>query len=149
MTDFVNLTNGLHCCPWLAEQQPQPHYLRIQSTWCEQKLWTEVLDSVGPDFLMHLAVGAHIVVHDFSEKQRITQACWQGLVWVRFACERIWGCPERPAIMRNGHNATDYFAGQMVDLPPRTRQQVRYFRQWTDPLEPLTYELCPNQLRPR
>lgn len=136
MVDFINLTRGLMCC-----EVENPHYLRIQSTWCEQKRWEDVLATVGPDFLYHLAVGEPIRVHDVSERMRMTRACWQGLTWIRFACERLWGAVETPAIARGGVNATRYFEEELVKISPRVKKQVEYFGGFYRG-KPLDYDIC-------
>jgi hypothetical protein len=120
--DFLNLSNGLACC-----QPNNPHFLRIQSTWCEQKLWDDVLGTVGPDFLYHLATADRIVVHDVSEKRRVPRALWQGLPWVIYACERVWGLDARPIHSRSGMNVTRYFLEAFATLDHRLVRQVAYF----------------------
>lgn len=120
--DFLNLSNGLACC-----RPENPHFLRIQSTWCEQKLWRDVLATVGPDFLYHLAASQTVRVHDVSEKPRTTRACWQGLPWVRYACERIWGLDAAPIIVRNGMDATRHFLEPFATLDARLVKQIAYF----------------------
>jgi hypothetical protein len=120
--DFVNLTNGLQCCP-LAE----PHFLRIQSTWCEQKRFADVLWTVGPDFLYHLATETSLTVHDVSEKRRVTRAIWQGIPWIRYVCQRTWGLDEAPAIGRNGQSMTHHFRRVYAELPQRVVKHTAYF----------------------
>ena len=119
----MNLTNGLACTV------ENPRYLRIQSTWCEQKLWADVLWTLGADFYYHLARGEQIIVHDQSERRRETRACWQGLAWVRYCCERAWGLPVSPPIMRGGHSAEGYFQTQYEALPERIHTYLAYYKQ--------------------
>ncbi|MBF6332449.1 hypothetical protein [Nocardia transvalensis] len=86
---FANLTRGL-LCPHLVGYEVR--YTRIQSTSCEQKRWHDVIFGAGPDLLMTMALGRLAIVHDQSERPRETRAMWQGLVFVRRACEHLWGC---------------------------------------------------------
>ena len=139
---FVNLTRGLLCPCAPAD----PHYLRIQSTRLEQKAFELVIREIGPDFLMHLALGAEVVVHDVSERPRTTRALWQGLPWVRFVCERTWaGVALTAPLMRNGHNAAGYFEEQYRALSDGTVRWVGYFGQFWNG-RPLEYALCPGRL---
>lgn len=139
---FVNLSNGLKC----GHQPDRPHYLRIQSTWCEQKRWNDILITASADLLYHLATGEHVIVHDKSEKDRVTRALWQGMAWIVYACERSWGLPARKPIMRNGHNATGYFHGVFDGLPEKTVNYLRYFRQYNDGTTTPDWTPCSVQL---
>lgn len=136
---FVNLSNGLGC----GHQPERPHFLRIQSTWCEQKRWEDVLMTVGPDLLYHLATnGEQLIVHDKSEKDRLTRALWQGMKWVVYACERAWGLEPESVIMRGGHNATGYFEGAYDSLSERTVNYLKYFGKYHDNGGPLRWMPC-------
>jgi len=139
--DFLNLSNGLQCCA-----VTEPHFLRIQSTWCEQKLWHDVLATVGPDFLYHLATADRLRVHDVSERQRVTRALWQGLPWVRYAATRLWGLDPEPVLSRSGMDVTHYFRESFATLPARLVKQVRYFGQYLTVDGPAEVEVCPNGL---
>ncbi|GAA1624029.1 hypothetical protein GCM10009733_020840 [Nonomuraea maheshkhaliensis] len=135
---YLNLTRGLLCAPHV----PNPRYLRLQSTWCEQKRWADVLWTLGPDFYQHLASGP-VTVHDVSERPRTTRACWQGLAWVRFACERLWDASANPAIVRSGHDMTAYFARELTRLDDRVTKFVRYFGRSYEG-RPLSITICPG-----
>lgn len=126
MRHFVNLTNGLQCC-----QPASPSFLRIQSTWCEQKLWADVLWTVGPDFLYALATEDALMIHDVSERGRVTRALWQGVPWIRYACERAWGIEPYPAIGRNGQDMSHHFRRVYAELPERVRKHATYFARFS------------------
>jgi hypothetical protein len=118
--------------------------LRIQSTHLEQKRFDDVLLTVGADLYYNLAVGAPIVVHDVSERPRVTRALWQGMAWIRYASERLWGLQQHETttpVMRNGHNATRYFESVLDALNPRTKTYVGYYsRYWLG--QNLEYTVC-------
>lgn len=146
--DFFNLSRGLLCQH--HQDHTNPHYTRIQSTQLEQKLFSEVLETAGPDLLFHLATGSQILVHDVSEKPRRTRALWQGLPFIRYACERIWGlntpgCHYREATvprMRNGHNVTAYFEEILrTEIPGSVVRSIRYFQQYWNGHR-LFYDIC-------
>lgn len=147
--DFFNLTRGLLCEH--HQNHPNPHYLRIQSTLLEQTQFSRVLETVGPDLLYHLAVGSRTCVHDVSERPRVTRALWQGMTWISFACERLWGLSYEeatPPIMRNGHNTAAYFDRILqVDVPEQVKKQVRYFEQFWHG-ERISYDICAGQNHP-
>ncbi len=129
---FVNLSNGV-LCMGDTEHFPLPaeaHWTRIQSTACEQKRWADVLRDAGPDLLIHLAVGYDVVVHDQSERPRVTRACWQGVPWIRYACQVAWTGRADPVKSRNGMDVTDYFEKQWRRLKHADRQRVRYFKKF-------------------
>lgn len=137
--EVVNLSRGL-LCPHLDNKHPaypigNYRYSRIQSTQCEQKLWNEVIaTSFGPDLWMHLAMGHHLVVHDLSEKNRETRACWQGMQFIRYVAERTWLMPITSSRRRSTY-MTDYFEDVYRNhLDAKIVKQVRYYRNHRDQL---------------
>lgn len=96
-------------CPHLAGlDSGSLRFTRVQSTMCEQKLWDAVIMSLGPDLYWHLAQGSEVIVHDKSERDRETRACWQGLRLIRRACETVWHLPVTPVTGRGGHCMEQY-----------------------------------------
>lgn len=141
---FLNLTRGLECRRHVVE----PRFLRIQSTWCEQKRWADVLAAATPDLLYRWAVGDEVTVHDVSERDRVTRACWQGLVWLRFCAEMTWSDQDPTVVTtprgRGGAVVSGYFVEQYGNLPVRLVHGVRYFGQfWTG--RPLAFRVCDGQ----
>ncbi len=127
---FRNLTRGLICeCPsWTVHQS---RVVRIQSTACEQKRWDAILREVGADFYYCLAKGDAVVVHDRSERNRETRACWQGLSWIRYATHRAWRETEPPIeFSRGGMVLNPYWEEQFCQLPRSTRNLLRYYRKF-------------------
>lgn len=124
---YRNLTRGLLCDCAI----PESRVIRLQSTWCEQKRWNDILTHLGADLYYNLAIGRTCIVHDVSEKDRETRACWQGLAWVRFVTQQLWYGEAEPVFVRRGFNATDYFTEQLRCLDERTVRAVTYFRQFT------------------
>lgn len=123
MIEFANLTNGVACAP------PDARVSRIQSTWCEQKLWEDVLWTVPAELYYHAGQGRLVVVHDQSERVRATRAQWQGLSLVRHVCRRAWGLPRLPEPARRdgGTNMSPYWDGVYEGLSERVKRYVRYF----------------------
>lgn len=118
---FANLTNGIACAPDGAR------LMRLQSTWCEQKRWSDILWTLPADFYAFASDGADLVVHDQSERARLTRAQWQGLSWVRYALRTAWGLPEAAEFARNGMNVTGYWRSVWAQTDKRTRSYLDYF----------------------
>lgn len=131
--DYINLTRGA-LCPHLDDLDPiylaMVRYVRIPSTWCEQKRWGDILTSLGADFYMDLARGVDVTVHDVSEKDRETRAMWQGLEWVEYACTRTWyrGDEDRVQwVSRSGMNVRRYWDAAYKSLGDTHLALLRYY----------------------
>lgn len=128
---FRNLSRGL-LCPC---QTTRPHLIRIQSTRCEQKDWERIIHEVGAELLYTLAKGNIAMVHDVSERDRETRACWQGLSWIRYATFRTW-YPDNEKVpdekSRTGHPLNPYWEEQFKRLSRPTRHLLRYYKQYID-----------------
>lgn len=139
MIHFINLSRGF-LCPHAAHLET-PHFTRIQSTHCEQKRWDLVIFGAGPDLLYNLATGERCIVHDCSEKDRETRACWQGLAWLRLACSVRWGRDVAPAVVRNGQDASEYFRAALARMPKTVLNHLDHFSKWSV-AKPLLLESC-------
>jgi hypothetical protein len=153
--EVVNLTNGLYC-PHLDNKHPaypigNYRYSRIQSTHCEMKQWDEMVNtSFGPDLWLHLAMGHHLVVHDYSERpwkkdpaiRRETRACWQGVNFIRYVAERCWGMPITPSYGRNSQwEMTEYFEEAWYTLKSTTTHRVKYYNKHRNAVTPPKIQL--------
>lgn len=137
--EVVNLSRGVFC-PHLDNKHPSYpignyRYARIQSTQCEMKQWDKVVLCFGEDLWMHLAMGHHLVVHDYSEKPRETRACWQGVQFIRYVAERSWAMPPTSAYGRNRQQLMNPQFSYMYDeLLDTTTKRVKYYRNHRDQL---------------
>ena len=129
----ANLTNGVLCAPADAT------YLRIQSTWCEQKRWEDLLWAMPADLLVNLALGHKVIVHDQSEQQRATRAQWQGLSWIRYALRAAWDLPEGREKSRSNMDVTHYWWQQWRDLDFPVRRHLNYYKAF----DPTQVDLVP------
>lgn len=125
---YANLSRGV-LCPCLP---PGHGYVRIQSTACEQKRWGQVALSLGPDVLVRLRRGVNVVIHDVSEKPRVTRAMWQGVPWIRYALRRAWGLPGGKVVSRSGMDVTSYADECWKNLPHTVRKELAYFKKFGD-----------------
>lgn len=88
--DYINLTNGIQALPAFKDNRDEIKYLRIQSTWCEQQRWNDIILQLSDDLLLHLALGHYCVVHDYSNKRNSPRAIWQGLEVVKYILYKYW-----------------------------------------------------------
>lgn len=119
---FLNLSNGIE---WLRGSRLTPHLVRIQSTACEQKRWSRIIEDLSDDFLMYLARGEPCVVVDYSSKERPPRALWQGLPWVAYAATRRWFGHDCKVLVKM-HEVRRYFAEQYTLLTPRAKAKLDY-----------------------
>ena len=127
---YRNLTNGLFCdCPpWTLYKT---RVVRLQSTACEQKRWEAILHELGADLYYNLATGESCIIHDKSERERETRACWQGLSWVRYACHRAWREGEPPMeFSRGGMPLNPYWEEQYRGLSRSGQHLLKYFKKF-------------------
>jgi hypothetical protein len=96
---FFNLTNGIGALKFINNPINKdllglgpikdPHFVRIQSTACEQKRWDFILQDLDHTFLLNLAIGNDCIVWDCSHKGK-SRALYQGLSWIKFALQVYW-----------------------------------------------------------
>jgi hypothetical protein len=122
--NFVNLTNGLLAIDLYHLEDYR--YVRIQSTWCEQKRWEDILWTLSDDFLMACAKGEICYVFDFSERRKSTRAVWQGLEWIKFVLYRRW---YGETYMPEGRVkvAGKYFQEQYEKLSKKVLNRIDYY----------------------
>jgi len=123
---YINLTNGIE---FLRVPEGGYRFIRIQSTACEQKRWDFIIQDLDSDFLMNLALGNYCIVCDCGKRDR-TRAQWQGLEFIKYMLHRVWFGTDYKPIMRNGHNATEYFRQEYENLSDRTLKKVEYFKKF-------------------
>ena len=136
VTHAFNLTNGVNCNLFQGGTLDPSivRVTRIQSTQCEQKQWSSVLNTLGPEFFATLArTQQHLVFHDRSERDRYTRALWQGVPWIMYAVTRTW-YPDHdfgPGVVltRQGRvmNVGLYWDDMYRSLPERTLKMLRYY----------------------
>jgi hypothetical protein len=127
--EYANLSRGVLCAPGDAR------ICRIQSTHCERKQWSSVLWSTPDEMLLSLAMGDEVVVHDCSEKDRETRACWQGLELIRWCCVWSWH-PGRTYVKwprRGGKSMVQYFFRVYSGLPDPLHRKLDYYRKFATP----------------
>lgn len=124
---YLNLTNGIEALSVFNVREFR--VIRIQSTWCEQKLWSKIIEDIDYDFLMNLALGNPCIIYDFGAKKLTSRAVYQGVEFVRFFLSKRW-FPGSDAYTPNvrGHNCTKYFEQEYKKVSDRAKNKVDYFR---------------------
>jgi len=144
MKHYINLSRGVYCPHFdvLWNRETPYNWVRIQSTQCEQKLWAEILRTLGPQFYMDAAQGTTIVLHDQSEKNRETRAMRQGLSWIRYALDATWFGKETQSFVR-GHDVTAYWRHTYRNLSKSDRAQLKFYRDFASPfVSSVSLESC-------
>ena len=126
---FLNLSNG----PELLDLVPpgeRVEFIRIQSTWCEQKRWADLLAGISDSFLLHLAMGHECVVYDAGSRTECPRAIWQGLTWIHWAACRSWSADGFRAPTDRAQSATTAFEGVWRSLPRQPVTRLKWFRRF-------------------
>lgn len=127
---YINLTNGIEAIPKLNGEYK---FIRIQSTWCEQKLFNRIIQDLDYDFLMNLALGHRCIVYDFGANKPVPRAVYQGLEFVKYTLNRRWLNKEyitdvgKHRNNEKGFNCNDYFSVCYQKLEERTKKKLDYF----------------------
>jgi len=131
---FVNLTNGIELLPWMRQAGlPEPIFMRLESTACEQQRFAHILDSLDASLVMSLALGEACVVYDCGSrnaKRGVPRALWYGTEFVKYALHCLW-FPEqrdrRPGAVLRGYNVAAQWDKVLGDLPEGTKKRIRYY----------------------
>ena len=121
---YLNLTNGLE----FMNEVDDFRFCRIQSTHCEQKLWSQMILEIENDMLMNLAIGNTCMVVDAGKRGR-TRALWQGLEFLKYALHRCWLDCEYQS---NGRASTSqgYFSQCYSVLSQPAKSKLKYYRKF-------------------
>lgn len=130
---YLNLSNGIEAIEhWFFSGL---NFVRMQSTWMEQKQTDAFISDIDYDFLMHLALGYRIVLYDFTKRGRkkMSRAMWQGVKWLEYVLNRIWFGKETE--FEQGMHV--FFQEEFEKLSRKTKKKIKYFRKFlkTDHLD--------------
>jgi hypothetical protein len=110
----------------------QYRVIQLRSTWCEQKLWERIIQTISSDLLFNLAIGNRCVVVDYSAKKRPTRAVGQGLEWLKFVLWLRWyGVRYEP--MGRCKAAGKYFDNEYRAMGRTTARRLDYFKTFLNP----------------
>lgn len=88
---YLNLTNGLEALSELLAAGETYSFLRIRSTTVERLDWHLLLvEELGADLLMHLALGHECVVHDRGTLRLLSKTLYHAVPLVKYVLTRRW-----------------------------------------------------------
>lgn len=127
---FINLTNGIEVLEKFKNQIPMPiGFIRIQSTYCEQKQWGKILRELDYSFLISIVTGEAVYVADYSAQKKEPRALYQGLEWIKFVLyKRLLGI-NKVAYVKD-YNVTEYFEQQYKKLTKEDLQKIDYVKKF-------------------
>jgi len=123
---FINLTNGIEILDESYFNLKDCRFIRIPSTWCEQKRWEDILEHLSDDFLIHAALGNKCVVYDFGANKDTSRAIWQGIEWIKFVLYKRWLNIDYTPLGR-AHLMGEYFEEQYKKLSDKTKTRLDYY----------------------
>lgn len=140
--NYINLTSGLE----FLEEIPDARFIRIQSSLCESKAWSKLIEDLDYDFLINLAQGKVVFVYDTSRNKKISRALYQGLEFIRYVLERRWfGNHNIKAIVR-GNDATEYFMQEYNKLSDRAKKKLDYVKKFLNTNKIYLKGMCKKSL---
>lgn len=130
---FFNLTNGIEAIK-VGVKQDLPHFVRIQSTWCEQKRWLDILADLDYTFLMACRIARNIIIIDYSAKKPKSRACFQGVAWIQYVLNYCWYDIDERTTAR-GNDCTQYFKTELQKIlrseeGKRVIKKLKYFEKF-------------------
>eukprot|EP00892_Ulva_mutabilis_P009183 jgi/Ulvmu1/6637/UM003_0275.1 len=137
---FVNLTNGLEAIPHLSALGLPYQFTRIQSTYCEQNRFEDLIIEADSGLLMGMATGHTCLVWDFGSrniKRGVPRAVWYGLEFLRYATQRAWlrgseTADDNVAYLR-GYNVANDFDEKLQRLGKTAKNKLRYYGKFVPP----------------
>ncbi len=123
--NYLNLTNGLMA----VEEYELKNYrvMRLCSSYCEQKLWQDILWAVPDDFYFNIVLDNTVVIYDYGANKPVSRALWQGLEWVKYAMTMLLMEEEYQPIGR-ASQMKEYFAEALANLDRKTKKRIRYYQ---------------------
>jgi len=126
---YINLTNGIEFIPQM--NGIDFHFVRIQSSLCEQKRWDTIIQELDSDFLMYLALGYECIVYDMGNNKNVSRALYQGLPFINFCISKSWFGLVLTSYVK-GVDMTEYFNQMHKMIDPRTRTKIDYFKKFVN-----------------
>ncbi len=136
---YLNLTNGIEALQKMKFRDVK--FVRIQSTKCEQKDWSFIIEDLDYQFLFDLALGRKVVVIDFSAKKEKTRVIYQGLPWIIYVLNMRWFDREITSFVKQ-NNVTKYFRSIYHILPERTKKKLDYVKKFLSTDKIYLYGAC-------
>ena len=139
---FINLTNGIEAVDVLRRRGVRMDaisFFRLQSTHCESRQYTAILENLDNHLLLSLALGYIVVLFDYGcrgskvddHRDGIPRSYWWGIEWITFALNHFWDLETADGTnvpMVRGCNTRRAFEEQLYALPKDVRRRIKYFR---------------------
>ena len=136
MKKFINLTTGLE---WLPEIKPDG-FVRIESTLCEQRHWSLLVQRIDANFIFPLVRGEDVMLYDTSSRNGdLSRACWQGAPLLEYFLHRALFDIEIPIFFK-GYDAGRQASRYWSELDRSAQKKLKYLRQIQD--RQLTLSTC-------
>lgn len=143
---FLNLTNGVEAIDrdYHMYVPPDYHFIRIQSTQCEARVWDKIIIGLDNNFLMHLALGDECLVYDFSAHKESPRAIYQGLEFIKYILHKRWFNQDYQMIIRGNKVPMDFYVNEYntkVRTNKDAKKKIDYFKKFllTDKLNLVTF----------
>lgn len=124
---YLNLTNGIEALQIFPIDNIK--FVRVQSTKCEQKDWSFIIEDLDYNFLFDLAAGNEVVVIDFSARKKKPRSIYQGFIWIEYVLNRRWFNKKIVPFVKN-HNVQKYFDFQYDRLSSRAKKKLDYVKKF-------------------
>lgn len=129
MKYIVNITSGIQ----IINLVPTVHgFCRIQSTLCEQKNWSRLIEDLDWNVLVWLASGEKVKIIDCSNHGWGSRACWQGVEFIKFCLEKNWFGKANKVFFKL-NNSTNYCENQYYKLSKRAMAKIKSARRLLNP----------------
>ena len=125
ITNYLNLTNGLE----YINEIPNYKLVRIQSTYCEQKLFGRMIQDLDYNFLFDIAQGNIVRIYDTSSNKKQSRALYQGIEFIKYTLNRRWLNKNVSAYVK-GMNVTDYFNVKYNSLNTTAKKKLDYVKKF-------------------
>ena len=129
MKYYLNLTNGIEWVQELNVPIKDIGCIRIQSTKCEQKDWSYIIEDLDYQFLLDLALGEDVIVLDCSPKKDVSRALYQGVEWIKYVLNRRWFDREENCFVK-GNKVNNYFKEEYKLLSRRAKNKLDYVKKF-------------------
>lgn len=129
MKYYLNLTNGIEWVQDLNVPIKDIGCIRIQSTKCEQKDWSYIIEDLDYQFLLDLALGEDVVVLDCSPKKDVSRALYQGVEWLKYVLNRRWFDREEDCFVKS-NKVNNYFNEEYKLLSRRAKNKLDYLKKF-------------------
>jgi len=128
MKIYLNLTNGIE---WLKDLpiKNSVGYCRIQSTKCEQKDWSYIIEDLEYQLLLDIALGKEVVVLDCGARKEVSRAVYQGVQWITYVLNKRW-LNKDIQVFVNKTNVSKYFESCYTVLSRRAKNKLDYIKKF-------------------